>query len=286
MIHGIGQEKIPQEQLLESWVNTIHLSAPGLLSSCSLEMAYYATELFQYTQPTDNSFTAMDGGGLQFDEGFFNFSESYIRDYIQSVTPASGYSSLDDENSNNTQTMDNFLQRNLVRFIAFLEKTSPSKSELALKFIKQAHTYLQKPDAGHAVDTLVRPYLLKKPKIVITHSLGTVIAFKLLRELESQMDELEIPLFITLGSPLSLAAVKNCLGLPRKRPKSVKKWVNFFDPSDIVTLGRGLTEDSFAVNIENHGDVDNKTFNCHGASGYLGHDGFISELTDAINHLK
>lgn len=286
MIHGIAQEKTPQEQLLTSWVNTIHSSSPGLLSSCRIEMAYYATELFKHTQATDNSFITMNGGELKFDEGLLKFEESYIRDYIKNTNSKDGYDSFHVENSSNTQTMDNFLTRNFVRFIAFLEKSYPSKGELALKFIKQAHTYLQKPDAGHAVDTLVMPYLLKKPKIIIAHSLGTVIAFKLLRELDDRLDEGVIPLLITLGSPLSLEAVKNCLGFPRKKPKSVKKWVNFFDPSDIVTLGRGLTKESFADYIENVGDVDINTLKCHEAEGYLSHNRFISLLADSINHLK
>ncbi len=284
LIHGIAQEKIKEADLLNIWLDTINSSAPGLLSSCDVEMAYYAKELFNFTELPDKSFTTMGVRDLEKERGFLEFSEAYIRDYIRSQNLTKEFDSFDDCSSNQAaHAMDNFFQRNLVRFLSFLEKFSPTNSQTVLEFIKQAYTYLQKPNAMFAIDSLVRPYLLKKPQIVISHSLGTVIAFKLLREMGRHGDELEIPLFITLGSPLSLNSVKDSLGLPRKKPTIVKKWSNFYDPSDIVTLGRGLTESTFSDGINNDGKVDNKTYNCHGVIGYLQHAGVISELTGIIN---
>lgn len=74
----------------------------------------------------------------------------------------------------------------------------------------------------------------------------------------------EIPLFITMSSPLALEAFKNKLGPPRKKAPFVKRWVNFYDPSDFVTLGKPLNTKNFASDIENDGTVDNTTINCHG----------------------
>jgi pimeloyl-ACP methyl ester carboxylesterase len=63
------------------------------------------------------------------------------------------------------------------------------------------------------VDAKVRPALEAGPCIVVAHSLGTVVAFKLLRA-HTQ----DVPLFVTLGSPLGLTSVQSALKRPRINP--------------------------------------------------------------------
>jgi hypothetical protein len=88
---------------------------------------------------------------------------------------------------------------------------------------------------------------------VVGHSLGSVVTYGLLREHARR----SIPLYLTLGSPLAVKAVKNAIGPPFERPANVKFWLNGLDPDDAVTIGRGLKTTTFGPNIENIDDIEN-----------------------------
>ncbi len=104
--------------------------------------------------------------------------------------------------------------------------------------------------------------------VVVSHSLGTVVAYNLLNK-DVQASEWEIPLFVTLGSPLGVKAIHKTVR-PIAHPACASKWFNAMDERDIVAL-YPLDDDRFDVDpsIENKTDVDNPTPNRHGISGYL-----------------
>ena len=58
----------------------------------------------------------------------------------------------------------------------------------------------------------------------------------------------------------------------------VKNWFNFYDPSDLVALGKDLDATVFGPGIENDGTVKNFTKNAHGIVGYLPHPGVINVI--------
>lgn len=73
--------------------------------------------------------------------------------------------------------------------------------------------------------------------VVVAHSLGTVVAYNLLRR-EGHLRGWEIPLFITLGSPLSVGPVRRKLKsfAPIQCPTCVAEWFNAMDRRDLVAL--------------------------------------------------
>lgn len=282
MIHGIGQEASTKDELLKKWAESLHSVQSGLLDGASVEMAYYGTTLADWTNGKAKNAVGMGAESTAVDVGdmdelkFFNtVMEEFASDHgigeaeIESAIEVAG---------NNVVPMDNFIARRLVGLLRVVEKISPAKGSLLLRIIKQGYTYLSSPGAAKAVDSIVRPLLQRSPQVLITHSLGTVIAFKLLREMEEKGTEVQIPLLITMGSPLGLDAFKAKLGAPRRKPVFVEQWINFYDPSDFVALGKPLNKDNFASNIDNDGTVDNKTLNAHGIVGYLPHKGVIDTL--------
>ena len=107
------------------------------------------------------------------------------------------------------------------------------------------------------------------PTVVVSHSLGTVVAYNLLKNKGSALGW-EVPLFVTLGSPLAVTKIKQMI-TPIGHPACVKKWFNAMDERDIVAL-YPLSKKYFQVTpqIENKTDVQNPTENRHGISGYLG----------------
>ncbi len=282
MIHGIGQEASTKDELLKRWIESLHAVQPDLLDGASVEMAYYGTTLADWTNSKAKNAVGMGAESTAVDVGdmgelkFFNaVLEEFASDHgigeveIESAIEVSG---------NDVVPMDNFIARRLVGLLRLVEKISPAKGSLLLRIIKQGYTYLSSPGAAKAVDSIVRPLLQRSPQVLITHSLGTVIAFKLLREMEEKGTEVQIPLLITMGSPLGLDAFKAKLGAPRQKPVFVERWINFYDPSDFVALGKPLNKDNFASNIDNDDTVDNKTLNAHGIVGYLPHKGVIDTL--------
>jgi hypothetical protein len=106
--------------------------------------------------------------------------------------------------------------------------------------------------------------------VLVSHSLGTVVAYNVLRKLEGAVS---VNQFVTLGSPLAISAIKTGLA-PLSWPKPVGKWMNARDPRDVVALfplvpprfsvkapdGRGIVDKS---------DVSNEKDDPHSIHDYL-----------------
>jgi hypothetical protein len=71
-----------------------------------------------------------------------------------------------------------------------------------------------------------------RPIMLIAHSMGSIIAYDVLRSAGRTLPGLRIPHFVTLGSPLGLAEVKGIVAAPLRVPGCVERWSNFADPRD------------------------------------------------------
>jgi len=115
------------------------------------------------------------------------------------------------------------------------------------------------------------------PFIVISHSQGTMIAYTVL--MEDEFAKLDIPLFVTLGSPLGIDEVQDFIkDLTGKRklvvPPNVSRWINVCDPLDPVALDKDITSDFAAnargVRVENHVKFNPDSLrHPHSGTGYL-----------------
>jgi hypothetical protein len=136
-------------------------------------------------------------------------------------------------------------------------------------FTRDVFRYLRNPGMRDEIEAGVRRALEPAvPTVVVGHSLGSVVAYNLLRR-EGATAGWEVPLFVTVGSPLAVTAIKRSLA-PIHYPTRLGDWYNALDKRDIVAL-RPLTPSQFPVErtIENYTDVQNPTTNRHGISGYL-----------------
>ncbi len=138
------------------------------------------------------------------------------------------------------------------------------------QFTADVHAYLMFPDTREMVNSLVSKELGDGPAVVVSHSLGTIVAYCVLLE-----SECSAPLFVTLGSPLGIPTVKDALPQLTK-PPSVDQWFNASDPRDPIALFQRLDRDNFPAKIENVDDIKNPKGNPHGILGYL-RDQFVSE---------
>ena len=134
---------------------------------------------------------------------------------------------------------------------------------------RDVYQYLNNPGVRDKIEGGVRKALQRgRPTVVVSHSLGTVVAYNLLRR-EGKDQGWKVPLFVTLGSPLGVEAIRSGLA-PIEYPSCVGHWFNAMDERDVVAL-YPLTPDRFDVEpaIENKTNVQNHTENRHGIAGYL-----------------
>jgi hypothetical protein len=135
--------------------------------------------------------------------------------------------------------------------------------------LRDAHAYFFEGRAG-PIRQRVREILdaSDMPAVVIGHSLGSVVAYDVLSE--APVRARAVPLFVTVGSPLGVDAVKDQVHQPPVVPPGVAAWLNVSDPLDIVAADRTLADDyRGAVGLIQDVFVDNRALFPHDLVGYL-----------------
>jgi hypothetical protein len=93
--------------------------------------------------------------------------------------------------------------------------------------------------------------------MLIAHSMGSIIAYDVLRAAGRSLPGLRISHFVTLGSPLGLAEVREIVAAPLRVPECVARWSNFADPRDYAArwdtrLSNDYRANSAGVTISDH----------------------------------
>jgi hypothetical protein len=140
-------------------------------------------------------------------------------------------------------------------------------SRLIEAFTRDVYVYLTYASVRDQIDQVVAAALGNDPCVVVAHSLGSVVAYNVLR---TRLATPRYPQLVTVGSPLGIRAIKQQLATPLVSPPCIGQWFNAYDDRDVVALVP-LDAERFNVTppIENKGDVLNFTENRHGIEGYL-----------------
>ena len=267
-VHGMRQEgkiladlqKVWEDALISAW------SATGLAKpTYTLEMPFYGDVLDQMVREVRGSSVGIVARGEGGPQTFTPLEENLIRRMgaKEGVTDADVRAELGQEVVTRGPANWEWVQgiaRVLVRRV-------PGLGDIGLSFVRQVDAYLTRPQIGEAVDELVRPCLLRGPTVVVAHSLGTIVSYRLLREADKEAD---VPLFVTVGAPLGIDEVKQYLRPPSLRvPLGVTRWLNGTDERDYVALYARLDRDTFADGIENVSDLHNQMSDAHSIVDYL-----------------
>ncbi|TDE37738.1 hypothetical protein E1295_34220 [Nonomuraea mesophila] len=152
-----------------------------------------------------------------------------------------------------------------------LDKLDGRSAAFAKLFAPEVATYLTDQARRESCRQVVADVVRRnRPKVVIAHSLGSVVAYETLWA----HPELEIDLLVTLGSPLGMRHVVFERLLPApingrgERPKNVGRWVNIADKDDIAAIPPALRESFTGVDAEELVNLDWIDF--HTAEKYLG----------------
>ena len=156
--------------------------------------------------------------------------------------------------------------------LSLLDRYVPGASSRSVAFsANDVAQYLEDDAVRHKVDTGVATGFEEvdpaEEVVVIAHSLGTLVAYSLLRP--GGVIGRPIRSLITLGSPLGLRTVRNAFS-PLAYPYRTGPWFNAFDQRDVVAL-HPLDGENFDVApaVINYDLVRNGTHNHHGITGYL-----------------
>ncbi|MEU7282367.1 hypothetical protein AB0A69_26850 [Streptomyces sp. NPDC045431] len=121
-----------------------------------------------------------------------------------------------------------------------------------------------------------------RPLVVVSHSLGTVVAYEALHEYEGM-----VPLWVTLGSPLALGAVvlDRLVPRPGRCPENVASWLNFWDRDDVVVgrphLAQWIRPSRSGVKAVTE-RVDSRGLWTHTATKYLEHGTVARPVIEAL----
>ncbi|WP_338878955.1 hypothetical protein WHX56_21680 [Achromobacter veterisilvae] len=163
-----------------------------------------------------------------------------------------------------------------------IDQRVPGSGALIALLTSDVSMYLRKTNVRNTINGGVgEAFDRPLDKVVVAHSLGTIVAYLLLRQTGSQAGW-RVPALITLGSPLGIKAIRERLGGVR-HPACVGSWFNALDPHDVVAL-YPLDQRNFRVvpAIENKTDVHNRSSNRHGIDGYLEDPVIASRIHGAL----
>lgn len=156
-------------------------------------------------------------------------------------------------------------------------------------FTHDVYRYLKNSNIRRTIDEGVAGALTPGvPTVVVGHSLGSVVAYNVLR-LSGHQRGWQVPLFVTVGSPLGVTEIRKTVKSfgGTRCPECVGGWFNAYDERDVVAL-RPLDTTHFPLQpaapaIVNKRDVRNKTTNRHGIAGYLDDRDVAKRIFDALN---
>jgi pimeloyl-ACP methyl ester carboxylesterase len=131
----------------------------------------------------------------------------------------------------------------------------------------QVRRFQRDDDLAETVLDRLRDMLPQHPRVLVGHSLGSIVAYEALCRIAGH----GVATLITLGSPLGLRSIRKGMSQSARDqipnlPPDVLRWVNIYDTRDPVALAGGLSAywPEIADKTVDNGDQP------HAVSRYLG----------------
>jgi hypothetical protein len=282
-VHGMRQERKDPVALKATWdaALTRTWARLGLTRPTNYDsvMPYYGDTLENLTQAARGGASAVvargPGGPAEF--------TLLEQDLIRSIAPKLGVTSAEvDARLGSEVVARGPANWEWVQSAArILDDKVPILGNLALGFVRQVDAYLTRSNIHDAVNDIVAPAFAGGPRVIVAHSLGTIVSYLVLRRIA---DNPGVPLFVTLGSPLGIPTVKQYLKPPSLgKPNGVGDWLNGVDERDYVALVSKLDKASFADGIDNVSDIQNRKEDAHSIEDYLADARIAEKIHAAIS---
>ena len=270
LVHGRAQERKDPVQLQQEWITALNRGAmqfgSALAPRVDVAFPYYGDLLDSYARELNIPLTSdVQARGEQNDD-FLKFQYAVA----ESIRQGAGIP----EDKVNAEFDGPIQERGPLNWkwvqavLRAVDKNGRGMNQATLElFTRDVFLYVTRAGVRDAIDQLVAEKLTEEPTVVVAHSLGSVIAYHVL---VTDRRALKVPLFVTVGSPLGVRAIRDPFRPLRYPRPAVSGWFNAFDPRDVVAL-YPLDAANFPVtpSIENKNDVNNYTDNRHGITAYL-----------------
>ena len=291
-IHGMNQQNYNADTLKQFWLDIFKLGISEL-------QLIISTEQLNISLPFYGDLITKHQLSNQFDLEAF-LPKSLINFHLHRHTtitssPTSNFSKVipvlpyftPNEDLNFSKRL--YLTSQLVKdkalkeFSLILNNFPKLHESLIHKFLIETYLYLANPQFMDEVHQRILTSLVQnETHIIVAHSLGTVIAYKLLQQLQP---EYKIQRFITLGSPLAFKVIQDKLTPPIKRPDClIGDWHNFYSPDDFLTAFPLVNAPfDFQPAILNT-SISTFINSPHKITGYLQHPAVIQNILEPILH--
>ncbi|UBU15545.1 trypsin-like peptidase domain-containing protein [Nonomuraea gerenzanensis] len=276
-LHGRSQEKAEPERLRRYWTAGLNggLTRAGLdpIAPADVCFPYYAKHLLHAMRPLEALSLAPPGDPA---EAMAPTPDSTRRLYEQLIVEAAGRAGMPGARPDSREGLADTVHRGL----SWLADTTDLDRLLIAAIFGDVAAYLDDPRVREAVlDCVLRDLPRSGRLVLVTHSLGTVVALDLLTRLDPAV---EVELLVTAGSPLGLDSVHRRLliGEPR-RPDRVARWVNAWCPIDPVAIGCPLGD--HWTGAPDEVAVANPATRAHDIEEYLAHPEVAEPIGAALS---
>ena len=254
-IHGLSNKPAPNV-LEKGWhaamLKGLKKNANISLSSLNFSSVYWADVMYPtYDDKPDLYREAGEGDLKRYEDGWLDSFRATAQDLADNV-------------------IDSFKTRFGIDALA--EAVLKSK-------LKDLYKYYEKKKIRDELRSRLRKEIIankNKRIMVIAHSMGSIVAYDVLRELGRSDPNFSIEHFVTIGSPLGLPHVKYKIHQENhlvRTPSNVKKWSNLADKRDPVALDTHLSDDfkpnDFDVQVRDNLVLNDWGGTNHKSYGYL-----------------
>jgi hypothetical protein len=291
LVHGRAQQGKDATELKATWVDALNrglkkssLSLP-INPHTDVTIAYYGDTLNDLVSGLSQRQAAeviLRGIGVSHEE------RQFARDLFAEVLAARDLSEAEVQAELDANVIEKGLleQEWFQGVLRLLDDRVPGASAASIAlFTHDVYQYLRNESIRIVIEDGVAAALVQHPgSVVVAHSLGTVIAYRLLVT-EGDRRGWKVPTLVTVGSPLAIKAIKRFLQ-PIRRPECVARWFNALDERDVVAL-YPLDAKRFPMTpptlvIHNKTDVMNDSQNHHGIVEYLEDREVARNIYDAL----
>lgn len=299
LVHGIAQEQLTPDTMEQDWIPAI---AGGLRLAGRPDLA---DRLWRHARPGDlevrlafygDLFLAEDQQG-EADEPLplpaQHLADALLTEWVERVA-ARSTDPRDRQNGQRARAIlespedRQGLRAGLRPVLTALTRTRPlaTLSEgIARSFLNKAlhqvSCYLTDNTLRNQVQARVATHLGRDTRVLIGHSLGSVVAYE-----AAHRHPHPLPALITLGSPLGMRTIvyERTRPQPPTVPPQVERWINVADRDDLVAASLDLTAQfpGPAGVLENTYTVDNGA-RPHDATFYLAKKTVANAIAEALS---
>lgn len=283
LVHGRAQEGKSSALIQQEWMSALKrgFAQSGVPLPANLEVhaPFYGDKLVELLAqrnllPAEN--VATRGGAA--DDGY----AAFLEEVASQLSSDDKVTHREIENEMGPSPQERGVQNWawVQAIIRVIDRRAPGVSEYSIgKLLRDVYIYVNDGPVRRAINKIVAAELSDEPTVVIGHSLGSVVAYEVLRQHANNA----VVQFVTVGSPLGIRAIRQRLATPLNMPDGVKSWYNAYDPRDVVAL-YPLDHDNFGITppIVNHPLVNNHTDNRHGIDGYLDDGDVVKKIAKAL----